>query len=148
MRGNLWVVIVLLVAIVGLAGYLFVSSQQKDSADVSSAPAAVVSQEDTANPPEVAKRLKLIFFKNPDGQPCIAQEAILTGMRYAIEKRAEVVSYATTVDADREHFYRFGIRSLPAIVIVDEAGKEVHRFPPGIQDGGTILQTLRELTGS
>jgi thioredoxin-related protein len=41
-------------------------------------------------------------------------------------------------------FERFGVRSLPQLLVVDGAGNEVRRATPGIQDAAAV----RRLVGS
>jgi thioredoxin-related protein len=45
-------------------------------------------------------------------------------------------------EASRPTLYQYGIRSLPALILVDGSGGELHRFTPGIQPAEAILAAL------
>jgi thioredoxin 1 len=70
------------------------------------------------------------------------QDEILKGMEQKLAGKAEVRYIMTTRPDDRSAFFQYGIRSLPAMIIVDAAGKETKRFAPGIQQQHTILEAL------
>jgi len=84
----------------------------------------------------------LMFFMNPNGRPCQIQDQLLMQASEAIGQKATIQYIKTTVPNDRALFYDFGIRSLPAIVIVDKNGTVVTRFPPGIQQPEVILSNM------
>jgi thioredoxin 1 len=74
-----------------------------------------------------------VFFMNPNGGPCQIQDGVLRDMAGELSARAEVVYYRTTERADLAQFARYGIRSLPALVLTDASGAELRRATPGIQ---------------
>ncbi|MFW5784554.1 MAG: TlpA family protein disulfide reductase [Chitinispirillaceae bacterium] len=84
------------------------------------------------------EKMKLLVFINPNGRPCLEQIRILDSMNKKLEKKAEVVYVSTTESADRKEFYKYGIRALPSMIIVDKKGKELERFTPGIHNENSI----------
>lgn len=84
----------------------------------------------------------LVFFMNPNGRPCQMQDEMLTKAKADLEKTAVVRYVKTTVPADRDAFYEYGVRSLPQLILVDEKGNPVHRFAPGIQEMDVIMQAI------
>jgi thioredoxin 1 len=92
--------------------------------------------------PQAGKLPRLVFFMNPNGAPCQMQDRILREMAPELRTRAEVVYYRTTEPADLAQFGRYGIRSLPALVLTDGSGREIRRATPGIQ----WPEQLRQLT--
>ncbi len=85
----------------------------------------------------------LLFFLDPNGGPCRMQGDILNGVRGEVEKYASIRYVQTTRQADRETFYKYGIRGLPSLILIDASGKEVRRLPPGIQQADRVLATVR-----
>ena len=83
---------------------------------------------------------ELLFFLNPKGRPCQMQQAIIAQLGDDLPVTVREVSVLD--DANRPSLYQYGVRSLPALILVDAAGKEVHRFTPGIQPADTILAAL------
>jgi len=81
---------------------------------------------------------RLVFFMNPNGMPCQLQDRVLREMARELSARAELVYYRTTDPADLAQFGRYGIRSLPALVLTDAAGQEIRRATPGIQSADQI----------
>lgn len=94
-----------------------------------------------------ATRPTLVFFMNPAGGPCRTQDEILMSSRARWEPLATLRYVRTDVAADREAFYKFGVRSLPNLILVGADGKEIHRYSPGIQSAETILSGIREKPG-
>jgi hypothetical protein len=90
-------------------------------------------------------RGSLLFFMNPHGRPCQMQDQYLNDARDEIETLAEIVYVKTTDDRDRPLFYQYGIRSLPAMIVLNEEQQEIRRFSPGIQRSTTILEVLRSV---
>jgi thioredoxin 1 len=80
-----------------------------------------------------AARPRLVFFQNPNGAPCQAQDRILRELSAELSPRVEVVSYRTTEPADIARFQEYGIRSLPMLLVTDATGRELRRATPGIQ---------------
>lgn len=87
----------------------------------------------------------LVFFMNPNGRPCQMQNAILEDSKKEWASSAKVKYVSTDVPADREAFYQYGIRSLPSLIVLDRAGKEVKRFSPGIQGADVLVPFLKAL---
>lgn len=85
----------------------------------------------------------LLFFLNPNGRPCQMQDQYLNQIRSQIEEVAEIVYIKTTNPDDKSLFYKYGIRSLPSMIILDENDNIAQRFSPGIQDTKTILESLK-----
>jgi hypothetical protein len=88
------------------------------------------------------EKLKLLFFLNPAGQPCQIQTQILSGLSGDLEKKAELVKFQTDRQQDLDMFYRYGVRSLPQLILVDGDMNEKRRFPPGIQNAEQIMGAL------
>jgi thioredoxin 1 len=91
--------------------------------------------------PKAPEKL-IMFFMNPNGHPCQMQLSILDGMKDKLVGLATIKYVKTTEASDQETFYKFGIRGLPSLIILDNNGKEVKRFTPGIQDEKTVLSAL------
>ncbi len=91
-----------------------------------------------------APKPSLVFFMNPAGSPCQTQDGILKDSRSQWEPLATLRYVRTDVPADREVFYRYGVRSLPNLILVGADGKEIHRYSPGIQSAETILSGIRD----
>ncbi len=90
----------------------------------------------------IAEKQKLLFFINPNGRPCQIQNTILEKIRSQINEKADVIYVKTTDPSARDLFYKYGIRSLPSIIISNSKGNPLKRFPPGIQNEETILNGL------
>ncbi len=86
---------------------------------------------------------RLVFFMNPNGAPCQMQDQVLRGMAAELTGKVSIVYVRTTVQAELPFFDRFGIRSLPQLVLVDGAGNEVRRATPGVQPA----EAIRKLVG-
>lgn len=81
----------------------------------------------------------LLFFMNPNGRPCQMQAQILQQNQTEIEKHLQIKAISTSDSSNRSLFYHFGVRSLPAIIILNSDGSLRQRFPPGIIPGEYIL---------
>ncbi|MCL4806980.1 MAG: hypothetical protein KJ062_04165 [Thermoanaerobaculia bacterium] len=97
--------------------------------------------------PAPAPKASLYFFINPAGRPCQMQDQILAESRAQWEPLATLRYARTDTPADRELFYRFGVRALPSLILVGADGKELKRFPPGIQPAETVVSGVRSGTG-
>jgi len=91
--------------------------------------------------PVNTRRPRLIFFMNPNGRPCQLQEAILRAMP-DLPSRADVTFFRTTEPGELARFEQFGIRSLPQLVVTDQAGAELRRATPGIQSEAQVRLLL------
>ena len=85
----------------------------------------------------------LLFFMNPNGRPCQMQDQYLNEIRSKIDEVAEVIYIRTTEPNDKSLFYKYGIRSLPSMIILDENENIAQRFSPGIQSPTSILEALK-----
>jgi len=86
---------------------------------------------------------QIMFFMNPNGHPCQMQLAIIDSMKEKLNGLATIKYVKTTESGDQETFYKYGIRGLPSLIILDKSGKEIKRFTPGIQDENAILSALK-----
>ena len=94
-----------------------------------------------------APKATLVFFINPAGRPCQMQDQILLESRGQWEPLATLRYARTDTPADRDLFYRYGVRALPSLIVVDPDGKELRRFSPGIQPAETVVSGIRAATG-
>ncbi len=106
--------------------------------------AAACSSSGAASAPAAApaQGARLVFFMNPNGGPCQLQDQVIRGMSAELTGKVAIVYVRTTVQAELPFFERFGIRSLPQLVLVDAAGNEIRRATPGIQDAAQIRQLV------
>jgi len=118
----------LALAVVGVALSACSSNAQEPrlaGAAATPAPAAAVAP--------AGQRARLVFFMNPNGAPCQMQDRILRDLSAELSPRVDVVYYRTTEPADIAVFQRYGIRSLPQLLVTDATGRELRRATPGIQ---------------
>lgn len=94
-----------------------------------------------------AARPTLLFFMNPAGRPCQTQDQILAEGRSKWESRLTLRYVRTDVPADRDVFYQYGIRSLPALILVGADGREITRYSPGIQPVDAVLAGIPGKSG-
>jgi thioredoxin 1 len=95
-----------------------------------------------ATPGTPAGLPRLVFFMNPNGRPCQIQDQVLEQVAAELQGRAVLVRFRTTTPEDLGMFERFGIRSLPQLVVTDATGRELRRATPGIQDAAQVRQLL------
>jgi thioredoxin 1 len=113
------------------------------AAPAATAPAATPPAQVAGTAPGAAAGLpRLVFFMNPNGRPCQIQDQILEQVAGSLQGRAVLVRFRTTTPEDLAWFDKFGIRSLPQLVVTDATGRELRRATPGIQDAGQVLQLL------
>jgi len=91
------------------------------------------------------KENTLLFFMNPNGRPCQMQDQIIHSMKVQIDSIVNVRYIKTTIQQDQAEFYKYGIRSIPLLIVVDNSGKEVKRFTPGIQTQEKLIAELKKL---
>jgi thioredoxin 1 len=91
-----------------------------------------------SGPTHQAADFKLIFFLNPDGEPCIMQNTILKEMAGELSGKVDIQYVQTTVTGDLNIFNQYGIRGLPTLVLADASGKEINRLPPGVKRSDDI----------
>ncbi len=87
-------------------------------------------------------RSTLVFFQNPAGGPCQAQNEVLQKLQRDRKGSFNLVPVSVTRPEDRQAFYDYGIRNLPSLVLVDRAGRIARVFPPGIQSYETLSAAL------
>jgi hypothetical protein len=101
--------------------------------------------------PEIKKAIApgktstVVFFMNPYGAPCNAQNAILLDLQEARKKDFAIAYARTDRPEDQQAFYDYGVRSLPSLVLVGKNGVIARVFPPGIQSAETLGKALDEL---
>ena len=120
-----------LAAALAVAALPHAAAAAASDAKVASAPAA-----------RAAPRPRLVFFMNPNGQPCQIQDRILKEMSGELAGKADVVYYRTTNNDDIQKFTQYGVRSLPALMLTDATGKEIRRATPGIQSAPQVRQLV------
>jgi thioredoxin-like negative regulator of GroEL len=84
----------------------------------------------------------VVFFMNPYGGPCRAQNEILLKLREARKQDFAIAYVRTDREEDQQAFYDYGVRSLPSLVLVGKKGKIKRVFPPGIQSADTLGAAL------
>ena len=87
---------------------------------------------------EISQGLSLVDFNAPWCAPCRMQEPILEKLSKRYEGRVRIA--ALNIDENRNTANRFGIRSIPTLIIFNK-GKEVQRFV-GLQSEGTLSDSL------
>ncbi|NLB64767.1 MAG: hypothetical protein GX801_11820 [Fibrobacter sp.] len=83
----------------------------------------------------------LYFFINPGGRPCQIQDEILKNSP-DLKNHAQLKYISTNVPTDRDMFYKYGVRSLPSLILVDQKDSTLHRFPPGIHQYDVLKQVF------
>lgn len=84
----------------------------------------------------------IVFFQNPMGGPCRAQNEILQKLLKDRKNNFNIAAVSTMRPEDQRAFYEYGVRSLPQLVLVDKKGKVRQYFPPGIQSYETLSAAL------
>ena len=84
----------------------------------------------------------LVFFQNPNGGPCKAQQQLLDKLTEKRKGTFTIAPVNAMEQNDQKAFYDYGVRSLPSLVLVDKAGAISKVFPPGIQSIETITSAL------
>lgn len=97
--------------------------------------------------PAPAPKPTLIFFLNPAGRPCQMQDQILAESKAQWEPLATLRYVRTDTAADQDVFYKYGVRSLPNLILVGPDGKELKRYSPGIQSADSVLSGIRAGSG-
>ncbi len=94
---------------------------------------------------QIVKEKTLMFFMNPNGRPCQMQDEIINSVKGRIDSLVNMQYVKTTVEQDQAQFYKYGIRSIPMLIVVDKAGKEIKRFTPGIHEQEKLISELKKL---
>ncbi|OGW40825.1 MAG: hypothetical protein A2010_13335 [Nitrospirae bacterium GWD2_57_9] len=95
--------------------------------------AAPLSTPDLQKTISAGKKNTIVFFQNPMGGPCRAQNEILQKLLKDRKSSFNIVSVSTMKAEDQRAFYDYGVRSLPTVVLVNKKGIVANYFPPGIQ---------------
>ena len=88
------------------------------------------------------KKNTIVFFQNPMGGPCRAQNEILQKLLKDRKNGFNIASVSTLKQEDQKAFYDYGVRSLPTLVLVDKAGQINRFFAPGIQSYEALTAAL------
>jgi len=89
-----------------------------------------------------AGKKTIVFFLNPQGGPCRAQNEIVQQL-HKDRKGNFTLAYVSTMNpGDQKAFYEYGVRNLPQLVLVDGKGKIAQFFPPGIQSYQALATAL------
>ena len=84
----------------------------------------------------------IVFFLNPNGQPCKKQNEILTTLQKDRKNNFNIAYVSATKAENRQAFYEYGVRGLPTVVLVDGNGLISRMFPPGIQSYEALASAL------
>ena len=106
---------------------------------LAAAPLLAAGEKAPAAKPGAAAKPTLVFFMNPAGRPCQTQDEILKESCGKWEAQATLRCVRTDVPADRDVFYRYGVRALPSLILVGADGQEIHRYSPGIQSAESVV---------
>jgi thioredoxin 1 len=87
-------------------------------------------------------RPTVVFFLNPQGGPCQAQNGILEKLTKDRSGSFNVAYVSSLLPENEKAFYDYGVRNLPSMVLVDKDGKISRVFPPGIQSYETLAAAL------
>ena len=84
----------------------------------------------------------IIFFLNPNGGPCKAQNEILTTLQKSRKNNFNIAYVSAEQQENKQAFYDYGVRGLPTLVLVDSHGMIGKVFSPGIQSAETLVAAL------
>lgn len=84
----------------------------------------------------------IVFFLNPSGGPCRAQNEILQKLAKDRKSNFNIAYVSATQGENQRAFYDYGVRSLPTLVLVNSKGKIGRMFPPGIQSYEAVAAAL------
>lgn len=84
----------------------------------------------------------ILFFMNPAGGPCNAQNEILQKLLKDRKGNFNIVYVSTMKPEHQKAFYDYGVRSLPWVTLLDGKGRIAHHFPPGIQSYEALSEAL------
>ena len=96
----------------------------------------------------VSAQYNLVFFLDPNGRPCRMQDAILSEMAGELQGKVAIRYVKTTVAADRNLFYQYGIRALPTLLLADASGNEIKRMPPGVKSADEVRLLIQSIPRS
>ncbi len=109
---------------------------------VAGSPTAPLSTPELQQTIGSGKKNTVVFFLNPQGGPCRAQNEILQKLRKDRGNRFNIAYVSALEPRNEKAFYDYGVRGLPSLVIVDRGGKIAKLFPPGIQNYETLAAVL------
>jgi thioredoxin 1 len=84
----------------------------------------------------------IVFFLNPNGGPCRAQNEVLITLLKDRKNNFNVAYVSAMQQENQRAFYDYGVRGLPTLVLVDSSGKISRVFPPGIQSYDALATAL------
>ena len=88
------------------------------------------------------KKPTVVFFLNPNGGPCRAQNDILLQLQKERKNNFNIAYVSAMEQQNQQAFYDYGVRSLPSLVLVDKKGNVGRVFPPGIQPADALGAAL------
>ena len=88
------------------------------------------------------KKTTVVFFLNPNGGPCKAQNEILQKLQKDRKSNFNIAYVSAMEQQNQQAFYDYGVRSLPSLVLVDKNGAVSRVFPPGIQSYEALAAAL------
>ena len=139
---------ILLALVLGLITGCSTEQQAADSSQPgNTAPQRVASLSAPSTASEVPD-FNLVFFLDPNGGPCQMQDAILLDMSDELNGKVKIRYVKTTVPADRNLFYHYGIRALPTLLLANSSGKEIKRMPPGVKNAADIRALIQSIPRS
>ena len=104
--------------------------------------AAPLSTDELKQTIGAGKKNTIVFFQNPMGGPCRAQNDILQKLVKDRKSSFNIAAVSTMRQEDQRAFYEYGVRNLPQLVLVDRKGKIRQFFPPGIQSYEAVASAL------
>jgi thioredoxin 1 len=121
-----------------IAGILFMTAFNQAQAGNPAAPLST---------PEIKQSVSsgqktIIFFLNPYGRPCQAQNEILSRLQKDRKNNFNIAYVGADKQENKQAFYDYGVRGLPTLVLVDSSGKISRMFPPGIQPYDVLVAAL------
>jgi len=90
---------------------------------------------------ENSSNTEIVFFWLPTGVPCQQQDKTLQAMEKD-NPNLKVTRVDVSDQTSSSLANKYGIRSVPSIVVLGEEGKTVKQFAPGIQTEATLKKYL------
>ncbi len=84
----------------------------------------------------------LLFFSNPFGYPCQVQEEILIKLEPYVKDELNIMYIKTSDKKSLPKFKEYKVEELPFLILLDSLGKEIKRFPAGVQRAAAIIGAL------
>jgi hypothetical protein len=78
---------------------------------------------------------------------CLAAQPIVNGLEGELSGRAQVLRVDLFSDDGGELFSKYGLRSVPAIVVLDPEGTARYRSSGGMPDAEQIRRVVAEIQG-